>query len=52
MSAAIAIDQLSKTYPRTWTAAPFEALREVSLSVAEGEVFGFIGPNEIGRAHV
>jgi ABC-2 type transport system ATP-binding protein len=50
MTSAIEIVDLYKTYPRTWTAPPFEALRGVSLSVAEGEVFGFIGPNGAGKS--
>lgn len=30
----------------------FKAVDDLSLSVKKGEVFGFLGPNEIGRAHV
>ena len=28
------------------------ALDDVSISVPEGSVYGLLGPNEIGRAHV
>lgn len=50
MSAAISINGLSKTYPRGWITPAFEAVRNVSLSVGEGEVFGFIGPNGAGKS--
>lgn len=50
MSAAISISGLSKTYPRGWMTPAFEAVRNVSLSVGEGEVFGFIGPNGAGKS--
>ena len=29
-----------------------QALRGLSFTVEDGEIFGFLGPNEIGRAHV
>ena len=50
MTAAISITELRKTYPRTWAASPFEALKGISLTVDEGEVFGFIGPNGAGKS--
>lgn len=50
MTAAIEIQELRKTYPRSWRNAPFEALKGVTLSIAEGEVFGFIGPNGAGKS--
>lgn len=50
MTVAIDIQTLGKTYPRSWRSAPFEALKGITLSVAEGEVFGFIGPNGAGKS--
>ena len=50
MTLAIDIRELRKTYPRSWAAPPFEALKGISLTLEEGEVFGFIGPNGAGKS--
>jgi ABC-2 type transport system ATP-binding protein len=50
MTSVISIAELRKTYPRSWTSPPFEALKGISLTVEEGEVFGFIGPNGAGKS--
>ncbi len=50
MTQAIEIRELRKTYPRNWAAPPFEALKGISLTIEEGEVFGFIGPNGAGKS--
>lgn len=50
MTESIRIERLCKTYPRTWNSAPFDAVNDLSLTVGEGEVFGFIGPNGAGKS--
>lgn len=50
MNTVIELQDLRKTYPRSWISPAFEALKGVSLSVSEGEVFGFIGPNGAGKS--
>jgi ABC-2 type transport system ATP-binding protein len=50
MTIAINICGLRKTYPRRWAAPSFEALKNISLAIKEGEVFGFIGPNGAGKS--
>ena len=47
---AINVENLSKTYPRSWRSAPVTAVDGISLSIAEGEAFGFIGPNGAGKS--
>ncbi|MCA9804443.1 MAG: ATP-binding cassette domain-containing protein, partial [Cyanobacteria bacterium HKST-UBA02] len=41
----ITVSDLSKTYKR----GKVQALKQVSFTVEEGEVFAFIGPNGAGK---
>ena len=50
MSPAIKIENLCKTYPRSWGGSPVPAVSDISLSIDEGEAFGFIGPNGAGKS--
>lgn len=47
---AIVVDRLTKTYKPVW---PWQkettVLSDVSLSVRQGEIFGFLGPNGAGK---
>jgi ABC-2 type transport system ATP-binding protein len=47
-SVAIQLDGLSKTYRRKGK-EPIHAVRDVSLAVPAGRVFGFLGPNGAGK---
>lgn len=47
---ALSINAVRKTYPSAWRKPAKEALRGVSLSIPEGETFGFIGPNGAGKS--
>ena len=40
----VVLQDLSKTYP-----GGKQALRQISLSLEQGEVFGFLGPNGAGK---
>jgi ABC-2 type transport system ATP-binding protein len=47
---AIVVDKLTKTYKPSWPwQKPTTVLSEVSLSVGQGEIFGFLGPNGAGK---
>lgn len=47
---AVVVDKVNKTYKRTWPwEKPISALSNVSLSVAQGEIFGFLGHNGAGK---
>ena len=45
----IVVENLSKTYGRWLAPERVQALKEVSLTIAPGEVFGVIGPNGAGK---
>lgn len=49
-SAVIELEGLVKTYQRPWSRRKVTAVADVTLSVAEGEVFGFVGPNGAGKS--
>ncbi len=49
--AAIETEDLSKDFlVGFWRPRPYRALDRLTLSVAEGEVFGFLGPNGAGKS--
>jgi len=47
--APLALASVSKTYRNPMTLRPFEAVRDVSLSLERGEIFGLLGPNGAGK---
>lgn len=48
-TAAIQLQGLTKTYSRSGGGPPIPAVREVSLTVPAGQMFGFLGPNGAGK---
>ena len=46
----IKIEQLGKIYRKGLRQRKVEAVKDLSLSVADGEIFGFIGPNGAGKS--
>jgi ABC-2 type transport system ATP-binding protein len=47
---AIVVEKLTKTYKPTWPwEKPVTVLSDVSLSVGQGEIFGFLGHNGAGK---
>ena len=47
---AIVVDRLTKTYKPVWPwEKPITVLSDVSLSVRQGEIFGFLGHNGAGK---
>jgi ABC-type glutathione transport system ATPase component len=45
----LVINELKKTYPGGFKRKPVPALRDLSLSVASGQCFGFLGVNGAGK---
>jgi ABC-2 type transport system ATP-binding protein len=50
MNSAILIENICKTYSRSWGGVPTQALIDVSLNIGVGEAFGFVGPNGAGKS--
>lgn len=50
MTPAIEFERVSKSYRSFWPGTPVEALKDFSLSVEPGEIFGFLGPNGAGKS--
>jgi len=46
---AIRIENLSKVFRTGFGFRRFEAVKDLSISVREGEIYGFIGPNGAGK---
>lgn len=47
---AIELDAIGKVYRRQWGRGEHTAVRALSLTIGQGEVFGFIGPNGAGKS--
>ncbi len=45
----LTLDGVTKTYRHPMTLRSFEALRDLSLSLNRGEIFGLLGPNGAGK---
>lgn len=50
MPPVLEFDRIRKSYRGFWGRAPVEALRDFSMSVEPGEIFGFLGPNGAGKS--
>lgn len=50
MASVIEVQSVFKTYRRSWFKSGTCALSDVSLSIAEGETFGFVGQNGAGKS--
>ena len=50
MALAVEIVQLWKEFPTPFRRKKIEAVKDVSLSIQEGEIYGLIGPNGSGKS--
>ncbi len=50
MAPALEFDGISKRYQSFWRRKTVDALKDFSLAVEPGEIFGFLGPNGAGKS--
>ena len=47
---AVEISHLTKVFSSSWKKTRVEAVKDVSLTIAQGEIYGLIGPNGSGKS--